>query len=154
MGNEDLQHDQEKNWRIIMPSWNTSLILNHNQWTINVPNVKTKRGIYQGDSLSPLIFIMTIDPLSKLLNKSNTEYNFKNRYEHPNVINHLLYMDDLKLYAANQNQFTKQLEIVKKFSEDICMDFGLDECATLNLTKGRQSSRGGIQLDHTTLTRN
>ena len=49
-------------------------------------------------------------------------------------------MDDLKLYAANQNQLTKQLEIVKQFSEDICMEFGLDKCATLNLTKGRQSS--------------
>ena len=67
----------------IMPSWSTSLILNHNQGTINVPNVKIKRGIYQGDSLSPLIFIMTIGPLSKLLNNSNTGYNLKNRYEHP-----------------------------------------------------------------------
>ena len=33
----------------IMPSWKTSLVLNHNQGTINVPNVKIKRGIYLGD---------------------------------------------------------------------------------------------------------
>ena len=59
-------------------------------------------------------------------------------------------MNDLKLYVANQNQLTKQLEIVKQLSEDICMDFGLDKCATLNLTQERKSSRGGIQVDHTT----
>ena len=53
--------------------------------------------------LSPLIFIMAIVPLSKLPDKSNTGYNLRNRQQQPNVINHLLYMDDLKLYASNQN---------------------------------------------------
>ena len=54
-----------------------SLALSCYQGTTNVPIFEIKRGIYQGDSLSPLIFIMTIDPLTKLLNKSNTGYNLK-----------------------------------------------------------------------------
>ena len=37
--------------------------------------IKTKSGIYQGDSLSPLVFCLAIAPLSSLLNKSGYGYN-------------------------------------------------------------------------------
>ena len=33
--------------------------------------IKIKSGIYQGDSLSPLVFCLALAPLSSLLNKSN-----------------------------------------------------------------------------------
>ena len=35
--------------------------------------IKIKSGIYQGDSLSPLVFCLALAPLSSLLNKSNIE---------------------------------------------------------------------------------
>ena len=44
-------------------------------------------------------------------------------------INHLFYMDDLKLFARNDNEFIGLLDTVKRFSDDIEMQCGLDKCA-------------------------
>lgn len=38
-------------------------------------------------------------------------------------------MDDLKLFAKNDNELKSLLNTVKYFSDNIGMDFGLDKCA-------------------------
>ena len=60
-----------------------------------------KRGIFQGDSLSPLLFVLSMIPLSSLLRKVNVFYEWrKKEYK----LNHLLIMDDLKLYSKSEEQ--------------------------------------------------
>ncbi|KAG6459255.1 hypothetical protein O3G_MSEX011287 [Manduca sexta] len=58
--------------------------------------IRIKRGIFQGDSLSPLWFCMALNPLSTLLLDSGLGYRLRRGSE---PISHLLYMDDLKLFA-------------------------------------------------------
>ena len=38
-------------------------------------------------------------------------------------------MDDLKLFVPNENKLADQLKLVKQYSEDIRMEFGLDKYA-------------------------
>ena len=38
--------------------------------------VETKRGIFQGDSLSPLVFVLALVPLSLVLRKAKATYEF------------------------------------------------------------------------------
>ena len=57
-----------------------------------------RRGLFQGDSLSPLLFCLSIAPISKALRES-TE-GFKVRYMGLPVF-YLFFMDDLKVYASN-----------------------------------------------------
>ena len=38
-------------------------------------------------------------------------------------------MDDLKLFVKNDQQLQGLLNIVKQFSDDIWMEFGLNKCA-------------------------
>ena len=38
-------------------------------------------------------------------------------------------MDDVKLFAKKDQQLQGLLKIVKQFSDDIRMEFGLDKCA-------------------------
>ena len=45
-------------------------------------------------------------------------------------------MDDLKLYGRNQREIQSLVNTVKMFSDDICMKFGLDKCASLSIKWG------------------
>ena len=65
-------------------------------------------------------------------------------------ISNLFYMDDLKLYASNDDQQQGELRIVKQFSDDIKMSFGLDKCAKASFKKGKLISTGNIELDNET----
>merc|ERR1712102_202029 len=122
-----------------MDKWSTTITLNHENGDIRIPDVKIQRGIYQGDSLSPLLFCLTIDPLTKVLKKQNIGYDV-GQVRGPNkkksLICLLLFMDDLKLFANSDANLSKLVQVVHKFSNDICMDFGLDKCAKCTLKKG------------------
>ena len=61
-------------------------------------------------------------------------------------INHLLFMDNLKLYGASKDQLDSLIQVVKIFSRDIKMSFGLDKCAVLEMRSGRQVGSSGIEL--------
>ena len=64
-------------------------------------------------------------------------------------MNHLFYTDDLKLFAKNDQQLQGLLNIVKQFSDDIQMKFGLDKCAKALFLRGKLLK--SITLDSTTI---
>ena len=57
-------------------------------------------------------------------------------------INHLLFMDDLKLYGAIKDQLDSLIQVVRIFSEDMKMSFGLESALSWKLEKGRVDSSG------------
>ena len=61
-------------------------------------------------------------------------------------INHLLFMDDLKLYGASKDQLDSLIQVVRIFSQDTMMSFGLDKCAVLEMRRGRKVDSRGIDL--------
>ena len=67
------------------------------------------------------------------LRKSEPSYQFAKNRER---INHLLYMDDLKLHATTQRGLDSLIQTVRVFSTDIGMEFGIDKCAKLAVKSG------------------
>ena len=68
-------------------------------------------------------------------------------YEFPSndsKINHLLFMDnlklyamdDLKLYAKNEQSLESLVQTIQTYSNDIGMEFGICKCVVLTLKKG------------------
>ena len=55
-----------------------------------------QRGIFQGDALSPLLFIIAMMPLNHILRKWRFGCKLSRSQE---KINHLMYMDGIKLLA-------------------------------------------------------
>ena len=53
------------------------------------------------------------------------------------MVNHLLFMDDLKLYGKNENQVDSLIQSVRIVSEDMRMEFGISKCATLIMKRGK-----------------
>lgn len=57
-------------------------------------------------------------------------------------INHLLFMDDLKLYGAIKDQLDSLIQVVRIFRGDIKMSFGLESALSWKLEKGKVDSSG------------
>ena len=70
-------------------------------------------------------------------------YNFVSNKE---KINHLLFMDDLKVFAKNEKDLESLIQTVRIFSEDIGMEFGLDKCAILIMKRGKTVEAEGVKL--------
>ena len=125
-----------------MSGWKTQLM----GGTEVLGTVDIKRGIFQGDSLSPLLFVMIMIPLSQQLNAANKGYRLKNT---DRSISHLLFMDDLKLYAGGRNaksQLEELVSVVKGYSDDIRMEFGMSKCAVLSVVRGKRVEEVGLEL--------
>ena len=105
-------------------------------------------GIFQGDSLSPLLFCLSLITLANELN--NTKYGYE-IYE--KSINHLFYKDDLKHYAKNDKEFEGLFSTVKQFNDDIGMEIGLGKCAKAIFRKGNRTRTTAVELDIDTTVR-
>ena len=105
--------------------------------------VEIKQGIFQGDSLSPLVFVLALIPLSLILRKAKAAYEFSGSKE---KINYLLFMDDLKLSSRSEKGLDSLVPTIRVFSEDIGMEFGIEKCAMLLMEKGKIVKSVGIEL--------
>ena len=91
---------------------------------------------------------MSLAPLSPLLQDSGCGYEIRGQ-----KINHLFFMDDLKTYAKDDNQQAGLLTVVKKFSDDIRMEFGLEKSAKATFKRGKLTETSDLQLDTDTCIR-
>ena len=122
-----------------MKQWKLSLTSNGNE----LGDVKVNRGIFQGDSLSPLLFVVCMIPISLVLRKVKAVYEW-GRKEFS--VNHLLYMDDIKLYGKSEEQIASLVRTVHIVSTDIGMEFGYRKCGLLILKRGKIVRNQGIEL--------
>ena len=95
-------------------------------------SIQIRRGIFQGDSLSSLLFCIALIPLTNELNRADCGYQVHGTER---KIRHLKYMDDLKLLGRNENDFKNEIKIVETISKDINMNFGLEKCERICLKK-------------------
>ena len=92
------------------------------------------------------MFALALIPLSLILTKVKAAYEFSESKE---KINHLLFMDDLKLYSQSERGLDSLLQTVCVFSADIGMKFGIEKCAMLVMQKGKIVNSVGIALPNT-----
>ena len=91
-------------------------------------------GMFQGGSLSVLVFILSVNLLSFLLHKLKGYACGKhNTYN----IAHNFFVGDLKLYAASANTTEKQLDLITVSSKDTGMTFGDDKCNYQQIHNGK-----------------
>ena len=89
------------------------------------------------------MFVLALIPLSLILRKAKAAYEFSESKE---KINHLLFMDDLKLYSRSEKGLDSLVQTVHVFSEDIGMEFDIEKCAMLVMEKGKIEKSVGIEL--------
>ena len=125
-----LVNNMEK-WRVMWCAGNSEL------------EVDIKRVIFQGDSFSPLVFVLALIPLGLILRKAKTTYEFSGSKE---KINHLLFMDDLKLYSRSEKRLDLLVHTILIFCKNVGMEFGIERCAMSVIQKGKIVKSVGIEL--------
>eukprot|EP00957_Ditylum_brightwellii_P011580 875552-Ditylum_brightwellii.AAC.1 len=104
----------------LIPFRRTKLNLYTGNDTITTKELFIWSGIFQGDSLSPLIFCIALFPLSCKLHQAGTGFRIGKH-----KVLHLLYINDLKMYAKNDEEMCAILTIVngKSVETTILDDF-------------------------------
>ena len=82
-------------------------------------------------------------PLKLVLRQTKTSCEVKKGGK---KINHLLFMDDLKLFVKNEDQIDSLVNPVRIFSEAIKMEFGLPKSGLLIMKRGKVVKIKGINM--------
>ena len=134
-----------------MKKWTSTLQVKAKNNQITSNPIRIQQVLYQGDGLSPLWFCLALNPLSHLLNRTNYGFVIHSGNQEIQRLNHLIYMDDIKLYAATNNQLKELLRLTHTFSRDIKMVFGIEKCKTLIIAKGKLEMRNFTMEDDDTM---
>ena len=113
-----------KNWRVELTAGGKSLA-----------ETKIQRGIFQGDELSPLLLIIAMMPLNHILRKGSAGYKLSRLQE---KVNHLMYMNDIKLFSKNEKELETLIHTIRIYSQDIGMEFGIEKCTQLVMKSGKR----------------
>ena len=116
----------------LMHKWRTKVYLYGETSSIETNFIDYLRGILQGDTLSLLLFALSVNPLSYLLSK---EDGFKLAVGKLKLnLSHLFFVDDLKLFTTTRDKLLKLLGIVTQFSNDVECYLG-NQSALINVSK-------------------
>ncbi|CAK1602767.1 unnamed protein product [Parnassius mnemosyne] len=115
-----------------MGQWSTILCHLGERMTAAENHIRIRRGIFQGDCLSPTWFCLSLNPLSTLLEGSGRGFQLRRG---GTKVTHLFYMDDLKLFASSRSHLMELLNITCDFSNSIRMELGTDKCAILHVER-------------------
>ena len=117
------------NWKTIFTSSGTRLA-----------EVNIRRGIFQGDPLSPLLFIVAWISTTRVLELMEVGYQIK---KGGSRINHLMLMDDIKLLGRGTKEIDTSVQSARIVSVDIRMELGIEKCALVNIQRGKATRTEG-----------
>ena len=96
----------------------------------SLAETKIQRGIFQVDALSSLLlFTIAMMPLNHMQRKCTTGYKLSRSQEKSN---HLMFINDIKLFAKNEKELETLIHTVRIYSQDIGMEFGRENVPCLS----------------------
>ena len=138
--------------KTLMKKLSTNVNIQSGATSIESQPIQYIRGIFQGDSLSVLLFILSVNLLSYLLNKLQGYCIGENENRNQNI-SHLFFVDDLKLFATNMNQMKLLLDQITQFFNDIGMKFEQSKCSYMAVERGKiTAATEPITINNVTIT--
>ena len=108
----------------LMYLWPTKVHLLANQYNLESDKIHYHTGVLQVDCLSLILFILSVNPLSFLLNTLNG-YRLGKPDSKRRNISHLFFVDNLKSYAQNISEAKQQLDLITTLISGV----GIDKCS-------------------------
>jgi hypothetical protein len=98
------------------------------------PDIEIRRGNIQGDTLSPLLFLLYIEPLLRWLNQGNRGYKHGTCPTH--TTSTAAYADDLCIPSSTLENLKIQMHKIQKFSEWSGLRVNPKKCAVTGINTG------------------
>jgi hypothetical protein len=113
----------------LMGQWESILVIGGSEFSTPI---RITRGIFQGDSLSPLLFLIGMNPISTALAKrpEGIKVGAKN-------LNHLLYVDDYKIYSKSLSELDSLVEAISVISARAGLKLNEVKCQLAVVLKGK-----------------
>ena len=124
--------------------WKTRLRVKTQSGVVLTEPIQFKRGIYQGDTLCPLLFIMCVNPMSW---KLRTLPGYKLTKPLDISISHGMFIDDLKLYSSSERQQGIKLALTHQMMDDMGLTMAAKKTKTITMVRGKRVEKDeGLQL--------
>ena len=128
----------------IIPMWATTFSVGKGEKEVQF-ELQLKRGIFQGDSLSPLLFCLAISPISHVLQQTR---GFQCSGL-PRPMTHMFFVDDLKIYSVGKLELKGTLKVMAESSAVVGMSLGLRKCGVAHMVNGKLKECGGEMIEGT-----
>uniref|UniRef100_A0A1I7S6I6 Reverse transcriptase domain-containing protein n=1 Tax=Bursaphelenchus xylophilus TaxID=6326 RepID=A0A1I7S6I6_BURXY len=119
-------------------NWTVRYELRRSGHTERSNPLRVRRGLLQGDTLSPTWFCLCIAPISKALRDANPGPQFRpipGRRDGVSVyVGHMFYMDDLKVYCAGERAQVAAERLVPELFSRIGMNINASKSAAASLS--------------------
>ena len=113
-----------KNWKVELTArWKT------------LAEVKIQRGIFHGDELSSLLFVIVMMSLNHMLRKFTGSNKLPKSQE---KINHRMYMNDIKLFAKNEKKMETLVQTIRICNLCVGIGFVKEKRAMLIMMSGKR----------------
>ena len=106
------------------------------------------KGLPQGDALCPRLFTLCLNPVAWRL-RATEGY----RLSKPIgvKVTDLLYIDDLKVFAASESKLNRVLKETRGAMQDIGLHWNQKKCSVVHVKRGAQVlDESGMRMDETT----
>ena len=125
-------------------SWNTKITARTKEGYKTSDLIRFNKGLPQGDALCPRLFTLCLNPISWKLKASE---GYKLSRPLSGKITHLLYIDDMKIYAASKDKLERVMKTVKEAMADVGLEWNEKKCSTAHVRRGSlDSSLGGTAI--------
>ena len=130
--------------RKLSTQWKTKLRVRTQSGVELTDPIQFKRGIYQGDTLCPLLFIVCVNPMSW---KLGSLPGYKMAKPVNISVSHGLFMDDFKLYSSTERQHGVKMALTQQMMSDTGLTMAAKKTKNISIAKEKRKEQDqGLKL--------
>ena len=137
------------NWiKEAMKTWRTKLQIYINGTPSVTEAINIICGIFQGDSLSPVLFCISYIFVSIIIRNLRIGYipGVPGKRVASKMRSHIIFMDDFKAFSSNIESFKKILTTSIDILKEVGLEVGYDKCAVMKVERGKVVQMDGIKI--------